>query len=345
MPRALKPLLKEGLVEEDLGRTPGASRRVKIYSLTPKGMASARRLRSSLLEKEVSWRDEAGELKRDSLSSLLSEINSSLARSGLRTVPLSLLLTLRNDTVLWNDVLYLSNSIAKDEDSSIRLPKGWISMEPPQLPEDTIPMEDEVRDLERSLEHHGMAVVVGPKGSGKRTMVRWWSERSGRKTLWLSRSDDDAEMCMEKGAYDLVVLIGSDMVDIGPLVLAEGKPSLKDPRSEKWPGMFFDTLLIGIQEGELDLEAEGVVKVTDVDESPFVRRVSAMGFPDELALELYRAGKGSPDFMRYLGSLSRKEVDEISKKDVESAVIMLLMGYGSCRDNPNVPQKTLKRGK
>ena len=58
VPRALKPLIADGLVNESQGRAPGRTRRVKVYDLTEEGFQHAMMLRDKANETIIEWTDE-----------------------------------------------------------------------------------------------------------------------------------------------------------------------------------------------------------------------------------------------------------------------------------------------
>lgn len=326
VPRVLKPLLADSLMEEDLGRIRGISRRVKVYSLTPAGIETAGKIRESLLIRDQRWKDDDGRVKEGPLSEVLSIINSRLAGSGMRSIPLSLLLTLDDDPIAWNDVLWLSNSIGMEEGSSICLPGGWFPVKAPESIEGPTGMEDIMGELDRIIEKRGISLVIGPEGMGKRTAVSTWAERRGKKALWLSHGSDEGEICLDEGGFDLLVILDPDMIDIGPSVLDGGNPALTDPRVGKWPEVFTNMPLIGIQDGDLDMDVHGVVKASGVSREHFVSVLKDMGFPEALSIEIHSAVKGSPGSLDHIGSLSKEERDKIISSDRETAVMMVLLG-------------------
>ncbi|MEA3557724.1 MAG: hypothetical protein U9R75_00550 [Candidatus Thermoplasmatota archaeon] len=342
VPRVLKPLLQEGLVEEELGRTPGVSRRVKVYSLTPEGVGAAKSLRSSLEGRELSWKDDMRQLHEGTVASTISGINGTLTRLGMKALPLSLLLTFQKDPITWNDVLWLSSTIRGDGISNICLPDGWTPATPPVLPEHVTLRKDIFPELDSALSGKGIAVLVGKKGMGKRSALEHWIEKRGRKALWMCPSTGDRGISIDEGDHDLVVLLGSDMVDIGSSFLINGRPALRDPRDDGWPKVFFDIPVVGVQDGELDLHADGIIHVTGIDEAPFVENAVRYSISRKLAHELYRAVKGSPGFLEYLSEMDGEDVPEIAGKDLETAVMMFLLGYRSYLDDTDMHQRTHK---
>ncbi|MBN1390339.1 MAG: hypothetical protein JXA22_06835 [Candidatus Thermoplasmatota archaeon] len=328
VPRALKPLITDGFVEGTQGRTPGRARRVKLYSLTAKGITAALALRDRVTDITVEWTDDHGRFERENCVDALRKINDRLGASSMNRIPISLFLALGKNSVGWNELLELSSSLLSMRAGVVSLPEGWRPLAPPDPPQFVIDRTMEMEGLLSMLEHNGVSIIVGDRGAGKRTLVQLVTERSGLRVLWLSR-DGEKEYHIEPSGYDIMVMIGVQMIDLSSVLIGEGRTDLKDPRDKNWPEELLAMPLLGILEGDLEAERDDIMSLGGLKERDFMEKAVEMGMMEGLAREYFKATHGIPSALSYLGEIDPSALTGLGTLDMEAALMSLMLGLRS----------------
>lgn len=329
VPRALKPLIGEDLVEEDLGRIPGKKRRLKVYSLTGRGDEKAREIMERINEEEVVWTDDSGREMRSDPEGALSSVNRILIEAGRERIPISLFLSMAEERITWNDILWISGSLSSAHRKEKVEISGWKTVRPPRLPGHLVGREKEMETLRRKIGDDGRAVVFGERGIGKRTLIAAYLERSGKRGLWLER--EETEITVRPSDYDSVVLVETSGPDpeemiMGPVSSSPSvdiPPELEDKEAvsvRDWPDPSGDGLMLeGIERG------------------PFVDELTRLGLDEDLAEEIFTATKGSPASIAYLRSVDPSLIRDM---DREKAIFSILLGTrDQAKDDTNPSQK------
>jgi len=328
VPRALKPLLSGGLVEESQGRAPGRVRRVKVYSLTRTGSEEAVRLKERASRIEISWCDHDGIAARESCVDALRKINDLLGSMSMPRIPFSLFLTVLKDSVSWNDILWLSSSVKRPETGSIDLPGGWVSVTPPAVPDDFIDRKGEIEKLDILMSSRRVMAVSGEAGVGKRSLLARWLEANRKKALWLERKEGE-EATLDSGAPDVLVLLGGEMVDITSTLKKGGEIVISDPRDDDWPDTLRSIPLIGVIDGPVDSSGPGLVTIAGLRKGEFLEKALQLGLSGDLAADYYEASRGAPAALAYLRGLKRTALEGLSSMDRDAAVMSLILGFRS----------------
>ncbi|MGA1819946.1 MAG: hypothetical protein ACMUHU_02940 [Thermoplasmatota archaeon] len=328
VPRALKPLISDGLVEETQGRAPGRARRVKVYSLTPAGVASAVALRDRANELLIVWTDDTDASQTEPCVDALRRINDRLGAASLSQIPISLFLTVGKSRITWNEILFLSSTVKSEEAGDLELPKGWKPLTPPEVPETAIEREGEMARLSELVRENEISAIVGARGSGKRTLVAMLAERSGTRALWLA-SEGDSEYNLDPGSYDILVLVGAPVLDVASTLIGGGRTRLRDPRDEDWPEPLMSLPVLGIMDGELDVEGDAVMALGGLSEADFLQRALETGISEDLAREYFRASRGLPGALVYLEELGSGVLRGLETLDLEAALMSLMLGLRS----------------
>ncbi len=328
VPRALKPLINDDLVNESQGRAPGRTRRVKVYNLTEKGCLAAIVLRNKANETVMEWIDETGTSHSEHCVDALRRINDHLGSRGLSQIPISLFLTIGREKVGWNDILFLSSSVRGETTETICIPEGWIPISSPKVPEVFLDRQKDMKRLQDLVDGSSLLALTGEAGIGKRTLVAAWAERNKRKILWLDRGEG-SEFCIDADRYDLLVMIGAPMVDVTSTLVRGDGIDLSDPRNEDWPELLRPIPLLGIMDGYLDSSGEGIIDLKGLDEGTFVREAIGSGLPEKLANPFFKASKGSPMALSYLGDLEDSTLGGLGTLDEEAAIMSLILGLRS----------------
>ncbi len=328
VPRALKPLLQDELVEESQGRAPGRVRRVKVYSLTRKGMEEAVRLKELASRIQISWKDDDGRSSTESCVDALRKINDLLCSMSMPQIPFSLFLTVLKEEVSWNDILWLSSSVRSNVVTSIDLPEGWIPITPAEVPDDFMDRKKEMGELDIIMSTRRTAAVSGEAGAGKRTLVARWLMLNRKKPLWLERKEGE-EVTLDPGSHDVLVLLGGEMLDITATLKKDGEVSITDPRDSEWPDPLRSIPLIGIIEGSSRTSGPGLLTLGGLPRDEFMERATELGLAPILAEVYYEASKGIPSALSYLKGLKRSAIEGLSSIDREAAVMSLILGLKS----------------
>jgi len=328
VPRALKPLINDDLVNESQGRAPGRTRRVKVYNLTEKGCLAAMVLRNKANETVMEWIDETGTSHSEHCVDALRRINDHLGSRGLSQIPISLFLTIGREKVGWNDILFLSSSVRGETTETICIPEGWIPISSPKVPEVFLDRQKDMKRLQDLVDGSSLLALTGEAGIGKRTLVAAWAERNKRKILWLDRGEG-SEFCIDADRYDLLVMIGAPMVDVTSTLVRGDGIDLSDPRNEDWPELLRPIPLLGIMDGYLGSSGEGIIDLKGLDEGTFVREAIGSGLPEKLAIPFFKASKGSPMALSYLGELEDSTLGGLGTLDEEAAIMSLILGLRS----------------
>ncbi|MBN1539516.1 MAG: winged helix DNA-binding protein [Candidatus Thermoplasmatota archaeon] len=328
VPRALKPLLADGLVEESRGRAPGRARRVKLYSLTTRGITAALALRERANEFVIEWIDDHGRSEKGSCVDALRRINDRLGASSRKRIPISLFLALGRKGIGWEEILGLSSSVHRKTPDTLWIPEGWKQIIPPDLPPHLIERPSELAELLELMERNEVCVIAGDEGAGKTTLVQMLCGRSGLRALWLMRGGD-REYLIDPGEFDIMVMVGAPMIDITSTLIGGGRAELRDPRDDEWPEDLRSIPLLGILEGRLVVTGNDVMSLGGLGREVFVGKAVEMGMPGELALEYYSATRGLPAALSYLAELEPSVLSGLGTLDTEAALMSLMLGLRS----------------
>lgn len=328
VPRALKPLISDDLVNESQGRAPGRTRRVKVYCLTEKGILAAVSLRDRANETILKWTDETGEVHSEHCVDALRRINDQLGARGMNQIPISLFLTIGREKVGWNDILFLSSSVRREKAGSIHLPEGWAPATSPVAPDILFDREGDIKELDTLVGGHNTSAVAGEPGIGKRTLVSAWARRSGKKVLWLKQGEE-GEYCIDADRYDVLVILEAKMVDVASTLVSGGGVRLMDPRGEDWPDILRELPLIGILNGSIANEGIGLMELKGIDEAIFSKEAERSGLPKQLVEPYLKATKGSPMAVEYLKEMDSSILGKLGSLDEEAAIMSLVLGFRS----------------
>ncbi|MGA1872102.1 MAG: hypothetical protein ACMUHY_00385 [Thermoplasmatota archaeon] len=328
VPRALKPLISDGLVDESQGRAPGRTRRVKVYSLTPKGIMAATALRSRANETMMEWTDEKGSAHREPCVDALRRINDLLGSGSMSQIPISLFLTVGKERISWNEILFLSSSVRREGTESICLPEGFRPLPPPGIPDPFVARDDALRRLSSLIENNDVSALVGERGAGKRTLVSMLAETSGMECLWLTIGGDK-EYCIEPSDYDVLVMVGAPIVDVTSTLIEGGEARLRDPRDGEWPDDLMELPLLGIMDGEMEVKGDAVLSLKGLEEAPFLEMARKAGLSEGLAREYFKASRGLPEALVFLQELEPSALSGLDTLDAEAALMSLMLGFRS----------------
>jgi len=317
VPRALKPLVEDDLVREDMGRMPGKSRRLKVYSLSGKGAEEANILLQGIRSREVVWEDDSGKERKETVQKAVESVNETLVKMGREKIPLSLFLAMVNERVTWNDLLWTSGSLSSMVRRSKSTLRGWDPVMPPRVPEPFVDRESEMEAMRRSLEVGDEAIVIGDDGLGKKSLVSRFLEEEGMRGLWLKRGE--SEISVKEADYDAVVIMDSSMPDPADLIM--GREPIKEDEEIQNPIEGKPLILIR----EYDRPGRPGIHIGGVPEGHFIRELVKNGIEGELASKLYRASDGSPSVISYFNSLGEDEVERIKRMNEEDAVLSVLL--------------------
>lgn len=320
IPRVLKPLLEDDLILEEMGRVPGKPRRVKVYSLTEEGLLTSREALDRVNEETVYWTDETGRRRSGKALDCLEKINLHLIELSMSKLPASLFLSLPVEDLSWNDIMWTSASLREMVGEGPCIPEGW---RPLAIRERFKGLSFDRELLERMDAHlsDGMVILAGSEDSGKEDLIELWARSRGRKALWLERGDDDGT-CLDGGPWDLIVLLGGADRDVDSVL--KGSMKVNDIRNGHWPREFRSLDLI--MTTSLDVEIEGpVISVQGLSMDFFVSSCRGRGMGEEMALELYSSTRGSPKALNQILAMDEKEISDLSRKDIEEAVISILL--------------------
>ncbi|MGA1865982.1 MAG: hypothetical protein ACMUFK_00780 [Thermoplasmatota archaeon] len=328
VPRALRSLLSDGLVEESRGHVPGRVRRVKRYSLTTEGMTAAMALRAQANEVVIEWIDDQGRLEKAPCVDALRKINDKLGTFSMNRIPISLFLSSGGERIGWEEILALSSSILRKTSETLRIPEGWKPVIPPDLPSHFIERPSELSDLFELIQHHDVCALAGDKGAGKTTLVQILCGRFGLRALWLMRDGEQGSL-IDPGEFDMIVVVGAPMIDIRSTLLGRGRTQLRDPRDDEWPEGLRSVPLLGILEGRLEGIGNDVMSLGGLGGEVFVEKAVEMGMSGELALEYYRATRGLPVALSFLAELETSVLSGLGTLDTEAALMSLMLGFRS----------------
>jgi hypothetical protein len=320
IPRVLKPLMEDDLISEEVGRVPGKPRRVKVYSLTEKGLQHAREAYRRADGETAYWTDETGRRRSGKAMKCLEQINGHLQDLSMTKLPASLFLSLPVEDLSWNDIMWTSASLRDTEGEGPYIPEGWrpvvfrggfkgLSFD-----------RNILEEIDRKISS-GMAVLVGREDSGKEDLIELWARSRGRKALWLEKGDDDGT-CLDGGPWDLMVILGGADPDVNDILKGEG--SVVDVRNGHWPREFRSLDLIMTTSAGVDLKGP-VIRVDGLSAEFFVSICVERGMGEGLAREVHSSTRGSPKALRYLMRCGKEELNLLSGLDLDEAVLKVLL--------------------
>ena len=334
VPRVLKPLMEDGLVEESLGRVPGHLRRIKVYFLTEEGLELAGELLSRARAKRISWVGRNGGIFNESVHDALRHVNDHLSSEGM-VLGLSRFLSMDGDPVQWDEIEKAACSM-EGGNVTVDIPCGWRPEEPPDMPHPLFPREKELAELERAYRKGGRIVVQGPAGSGKRSLVQRLSRAVGKKAIWLSPDPVGGGPAVEP-PFGLVVV--EEKREMAPLDAMMGKvPDIGDPRRDGWEGRLGEVPLFQILDSDERL-AEGplVVNIGGLERNVYSEMLTGKGLSDSLIDMLYGAVYGSASALSSLLKLPEGAFGLHPEEDEKEALfrILLLIGGKASRTEVN----------
>ncbi|MGA1821114.1 MAG: hypothetical protein ACMUIG_01145 [Thermoplasmatota archaeon] len=323
--RALKPLMSDDLIREEMGRLRGHIRKTKIYSLTEKGIKEAARHMEDARSISLTWQDENGAGRKDTVFDSARLINDVLGASGLPMITVPLLLSSDGEHLSWSEIIWLSNSLRKSgPDDRIPLP-GWTLINPPGPPEVYLDREAEFRILSNMLDSAGTAVVRGEPGSGRRSLVGHYTRKKGLIPAWLCISDGDDEAALDPDSVDLLVVLDTTGPDPLSLLMDESDGFVRNIKTEL-PARIRELPLIVISELAGEVSNSRHITLTGLQEDVFIRSCVEIGLDPDLSKSLYRASKGSPSAISYLRSLNERDLGGIMKMEPEDAILGIILG-------------------
>jgi len=321
VPRTLKPLLDDGLIRETTGRSPGRQRRVKVYSLTEKGALEAKAAHQRASIMEITFVTEEGRTVKDRVPEVLRSVNDRLSSMSRPPIPLSLFLSVANGTIDWSTVSWLSSSMRQTCGPDRCLPEGWAPIVPPPVPTRPFNIQGQLVELDRLMSRERFVVVHGPPSAGKRTLVARWATSKGKNVLWLVKAKGEGEDLLERGSYDLIVIGGEGLMDLGSIL--RGDPPVLDPRNDGWAADLLNAPMIAIVDTEGDIPSPSL-KVPGLEAASFVEEAVNAGVPVSIATALFGAAKGNPGLLSRLPSVPAEELRALSSVSEENAVLKLL---------------------
>lgn len=334
VPRVLKPLIQHDLVTEVTGRSPGKVRRVKVYSLTQKGSIAASEALARAEATIVKFTNDENVTLEQEASKVLSRINHRLTRLSMTSLPLSLLLSLPNDDMRWNDILWLAASMKNEYAGMIQLPDGWRATSFEGLRGRGMFRRDLIEKFGSVLGSHGMVLLKGRKGSATSELIQAYLDSSGRKALWLEKGENNGES-IDTSSWDVVVLLNGGDPEVNSLLM--GEVEVNDIRTDDWPLELKERDLILTTTADVDIGGP-IIEVKGVLEDFFVDHLAGIGLPNTLSREIYEAFKGSAELLRMIDSMDEKEIESLLEMNVEDAVLSLMMSM----DDTKSSQKSYK---
>lgn len=322
VPRVIKPLIETGKIMEDLGRSPGRQRRVKVYMLSDRGHELAQEVLVTVNSMKVPWKDEDGKQKEGTVEESLGEINERLRSLSMEPVPLSLFLSLPIEDLSWNDIIWTSSSLPKEARMGPMTPNGWRTFHLRDRIDGMSFSKEMLEKIDSSLIEVGKILIKGPGGSGKRDLIDLWTRSRSKKVLWLEKGKGEEGIRLEGGPWDAIVLIGGGDPGVESLLMED--LHVKDPRGNDWPEELKKLDLLMTTDVKVEIEGP-VMEIEGLSEDLFLEICRKTGLNDDLSLELFGATKGSSRCMRFIAGLSDEDVEEMNGVDVGDGVMRVLL--------------------
>jgi len=319
VPRSLKPLLDQGLVLEDRGRTPGSARKVKTYSLSVTGQQVAKSIMDGLAASKLSLVGPDGIKYTMDPNSIRSLVNDHLETRSLGAIGLPLLLSLESEVMTWDRI----EAIAREGDSSgaVDIPAGWTTIDPIVMPEKII-ARPEVPVLRKMISENDAVRVTGKPGSGRRTIVARALEEQGLKALWIRRSPGSASVKLGIRS-DIIVIVEESGPSPSIILMGSGDiPS--DPRDQDWDEDLrsLPLVIIGKEGSDDDLP---IIRIGPLAEDLFRTALEELGVGHEMASRLYGVTSGSPGLIGFLYRMKRSERDLLLSGTPDEVLLKVLI--------------------
>jgi hypothetical protein len=322
VPRVIKPLLDDGTVIEDIGRSPGRQRRVKVYSLSETGLEVAEEVHRSTISMEMRWTDEEGLPMEGSIDACYSSINNKLGALSMKVIPLSLFLSLPIEDLKWNDIIWTSTSIKKEGVEGPCTPKGWRSFHLKDRIEGKTFSTDILKKIDEIMDREKMVILKGVGGSGKKDLIELWTRSRSKKALWLEKGEGEEGVCIEGGPFDVLVMLGGGDPGVEHLLLDSNQ--VKDPRKDDWPAELKEMDLIMTTDVKLDMGGP-VVEVQGLEKDFFMDICLKKGISETLTEKIFNATKGSSRGLRNIVGSSKEEIIRLNMMDEDEAVLSILI--------------------
>jgi hypothetical protein len=245
----------------------------------------------------------------------------------MNQIPISLFLTMGKQRINWNDILFLSSSVRGDRMETITLPEGWAPVPSPSIPDPFMDRDGQMVRLGELISRNEISALTGEPGIGKKSLVSAWARKMEKKVLWM-KEEENGDFNIDPARYDLIVLIGSSMVDMAS-TLVDGNIGLRDPRDETWPEIMRAIPILGILEGSMDVQGGPLMNLEGLDEASFTKRAIQAGLPEEVTLPYFHASKGSPMALAYVEEMDDTVLKNLGSLDEEAAVMSLMLGLRS----------------
>lgn len=322
IPRVVRPLIDDEKVIEELGRSPGRQRRVKVYSLSFRGRDLANSVLKEVLSMEMKWKDDNGQFHEGTVEECHREINSRLFELSLEKVPLSLFISLSLEDLKWNDIIWMSTSILKEMEKGPETPAGWRRYRPRERIEGMPFSREQLEEMDRFVKELGIVLIKGIPGSGKKDMIGLWLRSRKRNGLWLEKGEGEEGVPLEGGPWDTLILLDGGDPGVESLLMDEVK--VKDPRGDDWGDELRSLDLIMTTDANIDPDGP-MVEASGISSSLFLDICMKKGLGQDLSQRIYDASKGSSRAIRYIAGLSEEEIDDMGKMDADDAVMRVLL--------------------
>lgn len=182
MTRILRPLLKDGLVYEEKSRLPGSERRIKTYSITPKGVARAEELIERLRSEEIVL---GGHEENQKIA--VGQVLKKQPRPG-----------------------FLAIADAIDSGIMVSPVRRPVVSNTPIMLEEFYDREEELERAAEFLESRSnVLVLISNRGYGSSTLMKKAAlELTDLPLLWYDLSIDDAWESINRAVSDITSILG-----------------------------------------------------------------------------------------------------------------------------------------
>lgn len=199
VPRTVKKLISEGTIEEKFGRVEGIPRKVRVYFLTPQGVAKANALKNEILAKKIPVK-EGNEIVEKTVAEILKETRNFF--SGVKSISST-------------DVVELCKLGEQPEPKLKRYVELWYSV--PEARE-FYDREEELAIIESVLNSTKprFIAITGPWGAGKSVLAYKGLERVKKNSniFWYTLRKSDS-------GWHLLTALSKFLAEMGKRTLEE----------------------------------------------------------------------------------------------------------------------------
>ena len=297
VPRAVKELIKVELVSEGKGYTRSGKKRMKIYLITPKGMAKVREIEERLMGQIMPVKIQNTIVQGMTLGQIEKAFHRKIDLFGLA-----------------GDEEFL------DLDS--QWSSGIVDLADSPKPSDFLDREDELEQIKHFLKSRARILVVyGARGMGTSSLVRYFTDLlSDVNILWISMARNHMLKAMEKRLETFAGMVGASAQQLlesrsDALIVFDGYFDVEEEVVE-----FFSDL-VERQEGarliitcrdstpsysrfyrkeHVDADIVREMTVRGLTEAHARRLLGNEGIPEEAFGRIFALSRGSPMILRML---------------------------------------------